>query len=116
MKYILAAMCGLIVLFMGGCAVLSLAAGPLAVLPAGIAFLNLAVIGALFGWKVQWKPAFYILGVIDLVAAAGCIATNQMGGNPADLTTFLYIIAAVFGLKGVLSFVYAKSNPESEEP
>ncbi len=42
MKYVLAILCGAVVLFMGGCAVLTVQAMPLPLIPAGIAFLNIS--------------------------------------------------------------------------
>lgn len=107
MKYLLAIMCGLMALFMGGCAVLALAGGPIAAIPGGLAFLNVAIIGGMFGWKVGWKPAYYILGSIDiLVALVTAVAAPSMGS--ADQPVF-WIAAAAFALKGVLSFAYASS-------
>jgi hypothetical protein len=110
MKYILAAMCALVVLFMGGCTVLALAGGPIALLPAGIAFLNVAILGALFGWQLQWRPAFYILGVLDLAIAVGVSLSTTSAGfglTPSD-AWLLWVIAVIFGLKGILSFIYAR--------
>lgn len=105
MKYILAAMCGLIVLFMGGCAIVSVAAFPLPLIPGAIAALNLAILGALFGWKFQWRPAFYILGAADLLLAlAGVLTGIEMTANDAP---FFYIAAALFALKGGLTLYYA---------
>lgn len=104
MKYILAAMCGIVVLFMGGCAIVAVQAMPLPLIPAAIAALNVAILGALFGWNFQWRPAFYILGVIDLAVALGAaVAAGSMG---PDGPVF-WIAAVLFALKGVLSFVYA---------
>jgi hypothetical protein len=112
MKYILAAMCVLVVLFMGGCAVLAFGAGPSALLPAGIAFLNIAILGALFGWQIKWKPAFYILGVADLILAAICgyfsAVMGSYGGNLE--VVLLAAVAGVFAVKGILSFVYARQQ------
>ncbi len=106
MKYVLAALCGGVALFMGGCAVLALSAGPVVLIPAGLAFLNVAILGALFGWKVQWKPAFYILAVVDILAAiAAVFSTTSMAANDQP---FFWGAAAVFAVKGVLSFVYAR--------
>jgi hypothetical protein len=110
MKYVLAAMCGIVVLFMGGCAVIfSATVNPGFIIPGAIAFLNLAIIGGLFGWRVQWRPAFYILGILDLLIAVGCVLTVP-AFNMSDPTfaPFMYTVAGVFGLKGFLSFVYAR--------
>ena len=105
MKYILAAMCALVVLFMGGCAVVALSAGPFALIPAAVAFFNVLILGALFGWKIRWTPAFYILGVVDIVLAlAAVLFSSSM--NASDKPIF-WLAAAVFGIKGLLTFVYA---------
>ncbi len=106
MKYVLAVLCGLVALFMGGCAVMVLAGGPIALLPGGLAFFNLAILGALFGWKVQWRPAFYILGVVDiLLAIVAALSASSMAANDQP---YFWVAAAVFAVKGVLSFVYAR--------
>ena len=117
MKYILAIMCGLVVLFMGGCGLILLpAAGPLVLLPAAAVFLNLAIIGALFGWKVQWLPAFYILGVIDFGIAILCTigALLGIGINDPSLPALFWTIGGLFGLKGMLSFLYARNSKQPE--
>lgn len=104
MKYLLAIMCGIVVLFMGGCAIVSVQAMPLPLLPAGIAALNILALGALFGWKTRWRPAFYILGAIDIILALAALAmVGSIGG--ADSQVFL-LAAAIIGLKGILSIVY----------
>ncbi len=110
MKLILAAMCALVVLFMGGCAILALAAGPLALLPAGIAVLNLLIIGALYGWKFKWRPAFYILGVADLLIAVVILllAYSSSSGMTAADAQLVWIPAAVIFVKGVLTLLYAQ--------
>lgn len=110
MKYLLAAMCGIVVLFMGGCAIISVAAMPFPLIPAALAALNVAVLGALFGWKFQWWPAFYILGAIDLLIAVVALFTAGSMG-PQDQPVF-WIAAAVFALKGVLSIAYARRKAE----
>jgi hypothetical protein len=115
MKFVLAAMCALVVLFMGGCAVLALAAGPLALLPAGVALLNLLIIGALYGWKLNWRPAFYILGIADLVIVAAILAianSTTMGISTSD-APMLWGLAIVFLLKGILTLVYAGQRAAS---
>ncbi len=111
MKYVLAALCGILVLFMGGCAILTVLAFPLPLIPGGIAALNVAILGALFGWKFQWKPAFYILGVVDLLLAViAVVISNDMGssvGLSASDAQFFWLAAALFALKGVLTLYYA---------
>jgi hypothetical protein len=110
MKVILALMCGLVVLFMGGCTLLALSGNsPLTLLFAAILFLNLAILGGLYGWKLQWLPAFRILGYVDLLIAAGFVATAVWAGTDEyGFWQFLMGIAAVFALKGFLSIHYAR--------
>jgi hypothetical protein len=115
MKLILAAMCALVAIFMGGCAIMIAGAGPLLLLPAGVALLNVFIIGALYGWKVSWTPAFYILGLADIVIAlalATGITSANMGISASD-APMLWGIVAVVALKGILSFVYAGSRSSS---
>lgn len=106
MKYVLAILCGLLVLFMGGCAVMALAAGPLALIPGGLAALNVMIILAIFQAKRQFLPAFYVLGIIDLlVAVAAAVAAPSMGTDGA----LFWLAAALFAVKGVLSLIFARS-------
>ena len=117
MKTLLIIMCVLATLFMGGCAVLALAAGPLALLPAGVAVLNLAILGVLFTWRFKWHPAFYVLGAIDFIIAAGVLALmgSFASANPNDPTIYASVVfAALFALKGAVSIaVGLKSQNES---
>jgi phosphoglycerol transferase MdoB-like AlkP superfamily enzyme len=115
MKYILAIMCGLVVLFMGGCALVTSATGLLAPIPAGIAFLNLAILGGLFGWRLRWTPAFYILGVFDLLIAFGCgwVAASLTSSSDRAFAPFIWAIVLVIAAKGVLSFAYANQSKEN---
>jgi hypothetical protein len=115
MKFVLAALCGILVLFMGGCAIVSVVAFPLPLIPGSIAVLNLLILGALFGWKFQWKPAFYILGIVDLLLAVlsvfaitGMIASGELTSGDTPL---FWLAAALFGLKGALTLYYAKTLP-----
>jgi hypothetical protein len=111
MKYLLAALCGILVLFMGGCAIVTVMAPPFPLIPGGIAALNLAILGALFGWKFQWKPAFYILGIVDLLLALGAVliaadTDPNFGLSRSDAQLF-WLAAALFALKGGLTLYYA---------
>jgi hypothetical protein len=120
MKLILALMCGLVILFSGGCALLlfGFAAGSstpgantwawLGLLPAAVAVLNLLIIIGLYGWGITWRPAFYILGIIDILIAAGSLLptlTFNYGGLP---TAYSLTYGAIFALKGVLTLKYAQ--------
>jgi hypothetical protein len=111
MKYVMAALCGILVLFMGGCAILTVMAFPLPLIPGAIAALNVAILGALFGWKFQWKPAFYILGIVDLLLAAIAVLITvdvRFGvGQSASDAQFFWLAAALFALKGGLTLYYA---------
>jgi hypothetical protein len=115
MKYVLAAMCGLVVLFMGGCSVLLLPSGFFALGPGLVAFLNLAILGGLFGWKVQWLPAYYILAVADALIALVCgyIAVAGLSFPDAGLPPLMLALAAVFALKAALTFIYARNRQTS---
>jgi hypothetical protein len=104
MKPILVILCGIVILFMGGCAVLTVQAMPLPLIPAGIAFLNILILGVLFGWKTQWRPAFFVLGVVDLVIAAGSLVA-AIGAGASDGAVFV-LAALLIGLKGGLSIYY----------
>jgi hypothetical protein len=109
MKYVLAALCGLMVLFMGGCTVLSVLAFPFTLIPGGITFLNLAMLAVIFNWKnLQWRPAFYILGIADLLLAGLSVLTAS-SMQPADQPIF-WVAAGILGLKGVLSLIYGAQN------
>lgn len=88
MKYLLIIMCGIVVLFMGGCAIVSVMAFPFPLIPGGIAALNLAIIGVILGWRFQWRPAFYTLGAVDLLIAIAALATAASMG-PQDQPFFL---------------------------
>lgn len=112
MKYVLAILCGAVVLFMGGCAVLTVQAMPLPLIPAGIAFLNILILGVIFGWKTKWRPAFYILGAVDLlIALIAVIAAASSGWSDAQV--FL-LAAALIGLKGGLSIYYGMKMGHGE--
>jgi len=111
-------MCVLAALFMGGCAVLALAAGPFALLPAGIALLNVAILGVLFKWRFQWQPAFFVLSAIDfliaiaILALMGSFATSQSVNDPTIPVSIGF--AALFVLKGAVSIaVGLKTKIES---
>jgi hypothetical protein len=124
MKLILALMCGLVILFAGGCALVvfgfSASSGTpgtnswvlLGTLPAAVALLNLFVVGGLYGWGLTWRPAFYILGVIDLlIAAVGLLPLIAVGVNYNGMSNALALVHVVlFGLKGILTLRYARQG------
>lgn len=121
MRNILAIMCGLVVLFMGGCAVIllvpqsssNISTGPLMLIPIALVLLNLLVLGGLLGWNLRWQPAFYVLGVIDLLVAVGSIvALVTAGSDPIlrSMSALFVIVAVVFAFKGIITFIYAKKS------
>jgi hypothetical protein len=109
-------MCALVAVSMGGCAVLisgysdSIASGLalLALLPAAIALLNIFILGGLFGWGIRWRPAFYILGIADLLIALVFLAQLIFSGVAIEawVSTFMMPQFVVFALKGALSIHY----------
>ena len=112
MKLLLAAMCGIMVLFMGGCAVTMFAQSGPFFIPAAIAFLNVFILGALFHWNLKWHPAFYILGVADFLVAAGVFmfVAYFSGG----MQIIVAVVAIAFVLKGILSLRYGLKLGKTE--
>jgi uncharacterized membrane protein HdeD (DUF308 family) len=110
MRLILAAMCVLMVLFMGGCALVSVSVMPLPLLPAGIAVLNLMMLAVIFKrTQKRWPAAFYILGVIDLVVAILAVV-SAINSGPQEAPLF-YLSAFAFLVKGVFSILYIRRKP-----
>ncbi len=105
MKIILTILCGLMVLFAGGCAVIALAAGPLALLPGGVAALNIFVLIALYGSSKPAKWAFVTLIILDALWVLVLLMAWASGGFSDPL---LNLWAAGFigtvALKGALTF------------
>jgi hypothetical protein len=113
MKIILTIFCVLMALFGGGCALILLNAsvGPLLLLPLAIFVLNGLILAALWGWKTPWRPAFYILGTIDLLIAIGIgitIFASALGQD--SIAFFFWIAVAAFAIKGILTLAYAKDS------
>jgi hypothetical protein len=130
MKILLAIFCGLIALFSGGCAlILFVGSGygamfqsaPLAMIPGGIAALNVLVIVAMFGWAKPQRWAFYVLAALDAVAALIiAVVWADTGTRYPDVNMLAGILLAAVVLKGVLTLVVAQRLPrepqESERP
>jgi hypothetical protein len=111
MKIILSIFCVLMALFGGGCALVLLNAsvGILILLPLAIFVLNGLILAALWGWKAPWRPAFYILGAIDLLIAIGIGISLFASALTQDPVGFFFGLAvAAFAIKGILTLVYAK--------
>ena len=113
MKIILTIMCVCVVIFGGSCAVLlsNQNIGVLIFLPLAIVALNLAVLGALYGWANVPAWPLYILAVIDFALAAitgvSTLYFVQDSGGAALLGLLPVAIAA---LKGYLTIQVAKTR------
>jgi len=116
MKILLTILCAVIVLFAGGCALILIApssfgglfAVPLgAVIPGGIAALNVLVIAALWGRAKPRKAVFYTLVVLDALVVAGLgIAWAGMGTGDSELNTLAGLTIGAFAAKGLLTYFY----------
>ena len=113
MKIILTIMCGAIILFGGGCALLLVGSGvdQLVLLPLALVALNLAVLAALYGWANMPSWPLYILAGIDFILAAGAgivvaYSFKDVGGAAALGFTPVVIAA----LKGYLTIQVAKNR------
>jgi hypothetical protein len=124
MKIILGIICGLVVLFAGGCAiVLMLAelsdtgAAALALIPGGIAALNVLVLMALFGKSQPQRWAFHVLAGLDVVAAlVMAIFWSSISFQVSDIWTVAVPVIAVLLLKAVLTVLVARKLPERGNP
>jgi hypothetical protein len=121
MKVVLAIFCGLMVLFAGGCALLLMGDGafsgsggavPFALIPGGIAALNVLVLVGLFGTPAPQRWAFYLLGGIDvLVALVLALAWASLGSQMADMVVIALPLIAALVLKAALTFIMARRLP-----
>lgn len=91
MRLLLAMLCVLMILFAGGCALITISVGavPLAVIPGGIVALNVLVILAIQGQRKPSAMAFGILAILDLVIGGVMLAgllsqPGAFGANRAD--------------------------------
>jgi len=113
MKILLTIFCVLMVLFGGGCAIVlvggagignALSAAPFALLPGGVAALNIAVLAALWGKARPAKWAFVTLVILDaLVVLAILIAWGSFGLSEPALNWMAALTAAAFAAKGILT-------------
>lgn len=125
MKILLAILCAVMLLFGGGCAVTFLSffgndsggAGLLVLIPLTVFVLNLLILIALFGWSNPWRPAFYVLAVVDVIVAAVALldVAALLTGAPEALPWAL-LTAAGFGLKGWLTWQYVRGLPPATKP
>jgi hypothetical protein len=117
MKIILAILCLLMVLFGGGCALMTGGfGGQLNAVPVAVAIFNGFVLAALFGWANPWKPAFYVLAVADiLIAIAVMVAAIGFSGADPTLMPWAMLLAGAFALKGALTWFYVRSLPSRNQ-
>lgn len=122
MKIILGIICGLVVLFAGGCAIVlvmsSFSDGGgmvlFALIPGGIAFLNVLVLMALFGKSQPQSWAFYVLAGLDVVAAiVMAIFWSSISFQVSDIWTLAVPVIAVLLLKAVLTVLVARKLPQT---
>lgn len=124
MKIILGIMCGLVVLFAGGCAVILViaqatdsGAAALALIPGGVAALNVLVLLALFGKQRPQRWAFYVLAALDVVAAiAMAIFWSSISFQVSDIWTLAVPVIGVLLLKAVLTVLVARKLPAEGNP
>lgn len=121
MKIILGIFCALVVLFAGGCALILLLDGgfsggsgslPLALLPAGVAVLNILVLLGMIGKSAPQRWAYYLLAGVDVLAALAMGALwAAMGSQMADIAVLAIPVIAVLLLKAWLTIKVVNSLP-----
>jgi hypothetical protein len=119
MKIILGIICGLVVLFAGGCAVMLVVAqatdsgaAALALIPGGIAALNVLVLMALFGKSQPQRWAFHVLAGLDVLAAIiMAIFWSSIASQVNDIWTLAVPVIGVLVLKAVLTVLVARKLP-----
>jgi len=123
MKVILGIICGLVVLFGGGCAVTLLVSGMggggavLALIPGGIAALNVLILLALYGSSPPQTWAFYVLAALDVVAAVlAAVFWSSISFQVTDIWTIAVPVIAVLLLKAVLTVLVARQLPPGSPP
>lgn len=131
MRLLLIMLCGLMILFAGGCALVAIGAGggPLAVVPGGIAALNLLVILAAWGRRKPDTLAFAALAILDLligvpllmIAVPGVLLVRGPLVRPHDPDRFFIGVLAVgLVVKGVLTLLVGwqlgRRRPDPKAP
>jgi len=125
MKIILAIFCGLMVLFAGGCALILIADGSyssgsgsvaLAVVPGGVAALNVLMLLGMFGKKEPQRWAFYVLAGVDVLAALALAALwASLAPQMADIAIIALPLIGLFLLKAVLTLRVVRGLPPPAE-
>ena len=106
MKVLLSILCGLIVLFAGGCTLLAvsgaglsgaLVSGPLLVIPAAVAILNVMVLAALWGFATPNRGILVTLLVLDVLVVLALAATwVSLGGGDRDMNILAVLLVGGF--------------------
>jgi hypothetical protein len=114
MKVLLVILCGVMLLFGGGCAIVlgNELGGPLVLIPLAVAVVNAILLAAIFGWSAPWRPAFLVMAVVDFfIAAATIIAFVAVSSTDPTVLPWTIAMAGGFGLKGVLTWRYVQPPP-----
>ena len=120
MKIILTILCGLMILFAGGCTVLAGAAGLVAIIPAGVVVLNGLVLGAMYGFASPAKWAFNTLAILDgLAVILLTVAWLSFGMTDNGLNILALLLISAFAVKGALTYatgsrIAAGGGPKNE--
>jgi hypothetical protein len=126
MKIVLTILCGLMVLFAGGCAIVLFggsafsmmpATAGFAAIPGGIAALNVLVLLAIWGKKKPQAWAFHVLAILDgLLAAGATVVWTSEGFDDPPTNAFAAAFIGASAVKGILTFVYGRATPEPQQP
>lgn len=121
MKILLTILCGLMVLFAGGCALLLVGGSgfggmfqsvPFALIPGGIAVLNLAVLGAMWGIAKPSRAVFITLMVLDaLVVLIVLVTWGAFGLADSQVNMLAGLTAGAFAAKGLLTGAVLQEAP-----
>ena len=112
MRMVLGILCGLMILFAGGCAMVLLGAGalPVAVIPGAVVAANVLVILALQGKRKPSFGAFAALACLDLLVGVPmlvAILANPRTVFDDDFQGGMLLLAIALVLKGILTIAAA---------
>jgi hypothetical protein len=110
-KVILGLMCGLVILFGGGCVLLAGSGlGIFGLLIFAVVALNAMVLLALFGWNDMPPWPLYVLAAIDLLIAAACVYGLTMVGSGGGYEGVLIIPLVLAACKALLALQVANKR------
>lgn len=125
MKIILAILAALVVLFAGGCALVLLlgtatgdpASLSFALIPGGVAALNVLLLMGLYGKGTPKRWAFYLLALADVVAVLILVGVwASVAGQAPDTAIIAVPVIGALILKAVLTIVMARRLPGPTPP